>query len=688
MKNRNPISLVAASAAAFLAIAWLGVAGEVSYLETFDTYPYPWAATNLHASYPDWPNGDLGTALSNGVLRTWAIFRPYSPTNPIGSIRSLVFGGPGGGELRSGQSLELRADVLRLSGDGAYAVLGWQQERLGYFLLKGAEEVALVKYRFDRGVFAPLFWERLTDANKPVTLMLRFDPSETNLALHASLHDTLNNGQELFDRTVLDTPAADPVSAAPPPLQGTDDPGPAWQAGGYIHLSLFGANTNAALFEMDVDNLGLRQTRAVTADDTVAGIYTNAARLKLPYRLFIPTNQQPGTLYPLVLYLHSSGTPGDDNLSQFYEAPLVLLSPESQARHPCFLIAPQLSRALVQQDPTFPWWNIREQGMGLLTNLMARYPIDPDRLYVTGASLGGIGTWSFADTYPDIFAAAVPMAGLLPSEFNGVPSDFVNAITHLPIWVFHGAKDLTIPVNAIYIDPAFPGWATKASRGAVADLRRCGGFPIYTEYAWASHQLGAGPYETPELVDWLMAQRRGAPVQRSPWIAVTAPVSNGVWTTSYTNLDLAGTACADAGITNIVWRNENMTRYPSGPATGTTNWVATGIPLRSGRISGTRVYPFTNLVTVTATGTSWSELYGGTTTFNTVLRVVHVPIRLRATVEGSQTRLGWSGAAPSYVLQRCTDLDLADWADVQMTSETNLVLPYAATREFYRIRLP
>jgi hypothetical protein len=82
-----------------------------------------------------------------------------------------------------------------------------------------------------------------------------------------------------------------------------------------------------------------------------------------------------------------------------------------------------------------------------------------------------------------------------------------------------------------------------------------------------------------------------------------------------------------------------MTGYPSGPATGTTNWVATGIPLNAGRISGTRVYPRTNIVTVTATGTSWCELYGGTTTFNTVLRVVHVPIRLRATMDGGQTRL-------------------------------------------------
>ena len=365
----NPFNRVAVTAATFLAAAWLGRAGEVSYLETFDAYPYPWVLTNLHANYPDWLNGDLGTALSNGVLRTWAVFRPHNPTNPIASVRSLVFAGPGGGEIRSGQSLELRADVLRVSGDGAYAALGWQQEKLGYFFLKGAEEVALVKYRFDRNIFAPLFWERLTDGNKSMTLVLRFDASETSLTLHASLLDTLNNGQVLFDRTVHDTPASDAVASAPPPLQSTDDPGSAWQARGRIHLSLFGANTNSARLEMDMDNFGLRQTLPVTAEDTIAGIYTNAARQTLPYRLFIPTNQEPGTLYPLVLYLHSSGTPGNDNLSQFYEAPLGLLSPESQARHPCFLIAPQLSRAPAEEDPTGAWWTARERVVGLLTYL-------------------------------------------------------------------------------------------------------------------------------------------------------------------------------------------------------------------------------------------------------------------------------------------------------------------------------
>jgi len=667
MKNRNPISLVAATAATFLATAWLGRAGEVSYLETFETRMV---------------SDELGTAVSNGVLRAWVTLPRHNPTNALRSLRSLNLPYTRPRAIKQGRDMELRADILRVTGEGAYAALGWSEEgipAIGYRVLINAQEIALVKHRFDQQILSPFFREPLLITNRPMRVFLRFSMTESNLVIQTQVLDQENPSQVIFEqRTVEDSPDSEPVVAAPPPLQAaTPDPGPAWRGTGFLQLSLFGANTNTARLEMEVDNFGVRQTQEVTVEDCVGLIYTNAARQALPYRLFIPTNQQAGTLYPLVLGLHGGGAEGNDNTNQFYPEYLVFVSSESQARHPCFLVAPQLSRALVQQDPDFPWYNIREWVVGLLTNLMSRYPIDPDRLYVTGGSLGASGTWSLADTYTNLFAAAVPMSGI-----GG--SDFMKDIAHLPIWAFHGARDDVIPPDFIWQGS---GLTIKGSRGLIADLRRLGGCPIYTEYAWPGHGIFGVAYDTPGLVDWVMAQRRGTPVQQSPWIAVTTPASNGVWTTSYTNLDLAGTACADAGITNIVWRNENMTNQ-FGSVTGTTNWFANTVPLIPGRISGTRIIAKTNIVTVTATGTSWYELYGGTTTFNTVLRVVHVPIRLRATLEGGQTRLDWSGAAPSFVVQRCTDLNLVDWANVQTTSETNLILSHASSREFYRIRLP
>jgi hypothetical protein len=266
----------------------------------------------------------------------------------------------------------------------------------------------------------------------------------------------------------------------------------------------------------------------------------------------------------------------------------------------------------------------------------------------------------------------------------------MKLIAHLPIWAFHGAIDPIYAPDGVWPGLDFAGtgigFTGKGSRGLIADLRRLGACPIYTEYAWVGHGIFGGAYETPGLVDWLMAQRRGQAVQHSPWMGVTFPASNGVWTTSYASLDLAGIACVDAGITNVVWRNENLSR--TGQVTGTTNWFAAGVPLRLGRATETGIIASTNLVTVTATCASGSDLYGGTTTFNAALRVVQVPIRLQAKIEGVQTRFQWTGVAPEFVIQRCTDLGLADWVDMVATRETNLVFPPSGNHGFYRIKLP
>lgn len=645
--------------------AWLCPAGEVTYLETFET--------NIVSKM-------LFTAVSNGVLRAWVTLPPHNPTNASLSLRSINLPGSRLGAIKQGRNLELRADILRVAGEGAYAALGWSEEgipAIGYRLLLNTREVALVKHRFDQQVLAPFFWEALSVTNRPMRVFLRFSLTESNLLIQTQVLDQENPNQVIFERAINDSLESQLVVATPPPLQAaTPDPGPAWRGAGPLQLSLFGANTNMARLEMEVDNFGARATQEVTVEDCVGLVYTNGPGETLPYRLFIPTNQQSGILYPLVLGLHGGDVPGDDNVSQFYPEYLVFLSAESQARHPCFLVLPQMPAAVYQADDVMAWWEIRQSVVALVELLQAQYPIDRDRVYIVGGSLGGTGTWSLADNYPNLFAAAVPMAGLDISEN-------MRTVTDLPIWAFHGGRDSLVPPGAIWTGE---GWTAKASRGLIADLRSYGACPIYTEYAWPGHGIFGVAYDTPGLVDWLMAQHRGKPAQQSPWVAVTTPALNGILITSYTNLNLAGTACADAGITNVVWRNETMRR--TGPAGGTTNWVATGIPLRLGRTTATGIIASTNVITVTATGTSGSELYGGTTTFNAALQVLHVPVRLQARIEGGQTLLEWTGAAQSFVVQRCVDLISANWLDVVTTGETNLVLPHASSPEFYRIKLP
>jgi predicted peptidase len=118
---------------------------------------------------------------------------------------------------------------------------------------------------------------------------------------------------------------------------------------------------------------------------------------------------------------------------------------------------------------------------------MQQYDIDADRVYLTGMSRGGRGTWDIARKRPDLFAAAVPSCG------SGAPSK-ADALRDLPIWAFHGSQDITVPV--------------EGSRHMVEALRALGSSVKYTEYPNAGHNACTFPYRDPQLPEWLFAQHR------------------------------------------------------------------------------------------------------------------------------------------------------------------------------------
>lgn len=657
-------------AAVLLSKASLGTASEVSYIETFETTMFSWVSTTEHSQLADWPNSDPSTARENGQLRVWGTFLPHKPASPITSFKSIVMNRSG--EIRPGCVLELRADVLRVAGAGAYAALGWQDEGLpevGYALLLGAADIALVKHRFDQKMFAPLFWENRANDSRPVTLMLRLAAIDTGLNIEVRLLDAADPGQVLFTRTILDTADREPVAVLPAPFQSTEDSGPPWLGAGRVCLSLMGGNTTSGRLEMDIDNFGLRVSADVTEADSVPLMYTHASNQKLAYRLFSPPSQEPGTRYPLVLHLHGREGIGDDNIRQFSRpGVLAFVSPENQLRHPCFMVSPQIStqdaNTFASQYP-YTWTAIRPKVVGLLTNLMTELPIDRDRVYVTGTSLGGIGTWSLIAAYPELFAAAVPVAGL-----GDVAS--MRKLTRLPVWAFHGGRDQTIAVSF--------------TQSLIAELRRWGASPIYTEYTNASHVMFESAYRTPGLVDWALAQRRGTSARHAPWIEITTPTPNGIWPTSYADLTLAGETSRGSNVIAITWRNETTRR--SGSTEGQSPWTAQSIPLRTHLSPGTAATLVTNLITVTATLHSESELYGGTTTFNTALQVAYHPIRMQIGLDGGRYRLEWDGAAPAFVIQRCADLRSFTWVDHATTTEASLLLSGPDGPGLYRIRLP
>jgi poly(3-hydroxybutyrate) depolymerase/Ca2+-binding EF-hand superfamily protein len=310
--------------------------------------------------------------------------------------------------------------------------------------------------------------------------------------------------------------------------------------------------------------------------------------LSIPYRLFEPQPVDPESKYPLVVYLHGSGGRGTDNLKQIsggnlYGSRLWALA-EIQAKHPCFVLAPQLTQGVSSprtmrargekiddardEDVLTGKWELtvetpagerrmeltlrkedqtwggtlrvprrgtmtlvkvlHENGhltfltsdrmllkgeftlkqrrltgrlatvgnrqraagvMALIRSVIKEFPVDERRLYITGQSMGGSGTWGMLAAYPDVFAAAVPVCGT--GDVTSAPAIVAGGTA---VWSFHGDADPTVPV--------------QASRKMFAALHAAGGFPKYTEFRGVKHDSWVDAYPNPALHRWLFGQTR------------------------------------------------------------------------------------------------------------------------------------------------------------------------------------
>lgn len=237
--------------------------------------------------------------------------------------------------------------------------------------------------------------------------------------------------------------------------------------------------------------------------------YTGTDGTKMTYYLFVPDNYNPRQKYPLVLMLHGGGeranpsaTPEQNRaliLHQYYSQ--VWISAAIQERWPSFILIPQVvtpgrwvnvpaatgSYTLAPQ----PSESLR-MAKEILDMLLNEYQgIDPGRLYVTGLSMGGYGTWEAVERWPNYFAAAAPLSGA------GDPSK-AALLVHQPIWAFHGVQDTVVPVSG--------------SRDMIQAITQAGGHPLYTEYPDDGHDLwGPGkvysPASDPAFFTWLFSQK-------------------------------------------------------------------------------------------------------------------------------------------------------------------------------------
>ena len=186
--------------------------------------------------------------------------------------------------------------------------------------------------------------------------------------------------------------------------------------------------------------------------------------------------------WPLIIFLHGHGESGDD------------LSKVKTHGIPMRLDHDLTLNAIVAspQCPSGSWWSLELHALdALLDHLVDAYKVDKHRIYLTGLSMGGFGTWAWGIARPNTFAALAPVCGGL-----SMPRGFADALSETPIWAFHGAKDPVVPLSA--------------QSELVEHLQAEGGNVRFTVYPEAEHDSWTATYANPRFFEWLLSQQRQA----------------------------------------------------------------------------------------------------------------------------------------------------------------------------------
>lgn len=216
----------------------------------------------------------------------------------------------------------------------------------------------------------------------------------------------------------------------------------------------------------------------------------------LRYRMLVPKHG-PDEKLPLLLCMHGAGERGDDNQKHLgYFVPLY--TGENGEKYRCIVVLPQVPNGklwasygwstsfnAMQKEPS----ETMQLTKQLVDQLLKTQPIDPDRVYVTGLSMGGYGTWEFTQRWPELVAAAAPVCG------GGDPAQ-AERIKKIPLWAFHGAKDGVVKL--------------EESAKAVDALKAAGAQPKLTVYEQVGHDSWRPAYNDPGIMKWFFEQRRTA----------------------------------------------------------------------------------------------------------------------------------------------------------------------------------
>ncbi len=229
---------------------------------------------------------------------------------------------------------------------------------------------------------------------------------------------------------------------------------------------------------------------------TVAGV-------EYKYQVFVPDDWTRAKKWPVILFLHGAGERGDDGLLET-EAGLPAAVRRDRHRFQAVIVTPQCRKDAWWTDPT-----IQDVAMKSLDQAVKEFHGDPRRIYLTGLSMGGYGSFSLAAKYPGKFAAIVAICGgvLRPDQARNQPAgddrpyrDTSEKIGKTPVWIFHGADDPVVPV-------------TESRR--MADAMKAADAEVhYTEYPGVGHNSWDKAYAEPELISWLLSKSTGAQAAR------------------------------------------------------------------------------------------------------------------------------------------------------------------------------
>ena len=225
--------------------------------------------------------------------------------------------------------------------------------------------------------------------------------------------------------------------------------------------------------------------------------YVNDEGDTLNYRFLFP-DANPLRKFPLVVFLHGAGERGNDNESQLKWGVMNFATDQTMSMHPAFVMAPQCPENMnwgnyhydeetneiqLQPKPS----KAMELVIQLIYQLTDEYPIDTNRIFITGLSSGATGTFDAMARHPDLFAAAVPVCGI--GDISQAAS-----IAHIPIWIFQGAED--------------PAFDPAISLKMVEALTKAGGHPGFTQYPDIGHFSWLAAYSDPLMITWLFRQHK------------------------------------------------------------------------------------------------------------------------------------------------------------------------------------